>query len=158
LNTSPQLPIAPEKLFSTHSHFHIKKALKHQYDFLQLAKQGNKEAIILRNAIMATMVAVKMSKTEAMILRYYLSGIHSREVMAILLDDNKEFTIEKRTEYLKLKKEFVDLNKKKEKNGEDNLRIAELDKGIKAYQENVNIIANQLLDRMMKTFHDIMAS
>lgn len=107
-----KLPVKPEKLFSNPNHFHIKRAIKNQNDFLQLAKQGDENAIVLRNMIIATMKEAKITWEEAMVFRYYLSGNYVRSVVALFVHKKPE---------------------------------------------DIDRIAQGLLDRMFNTFHEMMA-
>lgn len=153
-----RLPVPPQKIFSTPTHYHIKIALKEQNHLIHLSKAGNKEAIIIRNIIWAAMKAVNLTQNDYLILKYYLRGIHCKEVMfTLILHDNVDFSEENKIEYLKLKDELRTLYNKDSIN--NNLqKIEDLKKKIKDYEDLVDKEAGILLDRMMKAFYQLMES
>lgn len=80
-----KLPIEPQKLFSTPTHFHAKKAFKNQFDILNLANMGDEKAILLRNILAVTMVNANLTTDEKTVLRYFITGRYQKAVVACFI-------------------------------------------------------------------------
>lgn len=154
--TELKLPVKANKLFSTDTHFHVKKALRHQHTIIALANQGDEEAIAVRNILINTIQGTPLSPIDSMILRYYLTGYHSKEIMLVLLPSNSYFTEEERNCYLVDRHELDHLMKKKKLTTEELSKKELLKKTCKDFESIVDKIANDLLDKMQETHQHIM--
>lgn len=156
-----KLPVEVNKLFSTKKHTHIKKALKAQRDVITLAEEGDEEAVMMRNIMIATIGAVEKNYAEQMVLYWYLSrdcDKDGKRTLIITMEDEQEFPLSERMKLVTYSKEITQLKKKsaKQRTAEENARLKELEEAFKPYEYKLEVIANGLLDKMMNAFHAYM--